>query len=84
VLDLSQDAPHQLKWRTNGAGLPGYSAGWFTLRDGEKSLAFVTDRHRVLYLPTREGYALMVSLLEPDRFLVALRRVSGQALAGGS
>jgi hypothetical protein len=32
MLDLSLDYEHQLKWRTNGVGLPGYKAGWFRLR----------------------------------------------------
>lgn len=73
VLDLQRDADYRMKWRTNGTGLPGYKAGWFRLRNGEKALAFVTDTSNVLYLPTRDGYVLLVSVAEPDRMLTRLR-----------
>ena len=59
-----------------GTGLPGYSAGWFRLKNGEKSLVSLTDRHRAVYVPTSRGYALLVSPAEPDSFLAALRRVA--------
>jgi hypothetical protein len=72
VLDLHRDREYQLRWRTNGAGLPGYSAGWFKLRNGEKSLCFVTDRRRVVYVPTTEGYSVMMSVKRPDEFVAAL------------
>src|SRR5690606_39239401 len=38
--------------RTWGTGLPGYQAGWFRLRSGEKALLFMTDRERAVYVPT--------------------------------
>jgi hypothetical protein len=56
-----------------GTGLPGYSAGWFSLRNGEKALLFVTDRSRVVRIPTRDGYSLMVSPRHPQAFMEALR-----------
>ncbi len=68
---------HRLVTRTNGAGLPGYLAGWFRSASGEKVLAFVTDKRRVAYLPTSEGYSLMVSVAEPDALIAAVRRASG-------
>ena len=61
------------KWRTNGIGLPGYQAGWFKLRNGEKALLFLADRQRAVYVPTREGYALLISPQDPDGFLAALK-----------
>jgi hypothetical protein len=75
VFDLRTDSEHQFKWRTNGVGLPGYKAGWFRLRNGEKSLVFITDQAQVVYLPTRDGYSLLLSPMEPQRFLEALRRI---------
>ena len=73
VTDLKKDPLCGFKWRTNGVGLPGYSVGWFRLQNGEKALAFVTDSRRVLYLPTREGYSLLLSVENPDGLLEALR-----------
>ena len=76
VLDLRREKPYQLRWRTNGVGLPGYSAGWFKLRNGEKALAFVTSS-RVVYVPTRIGYVLMMSPEHSDELLTTLREQAG-------
>jgi hypothetical protein len=73
VLNLNEDVDHQPKWRTNGTGLPGYQAGWFRLKNGEKSLLFVTDRSRVVYLPTLHGYSVMLSVAQPEALIESLR-----------
>src|SRR5690606_13903103 len=36
----------RLRWRTLGTGLPGYQAGWFRPKSGEKVLVYLTDRSR--------------------------------------
>ena len=77
-VDLTQDREYQLTLRTNGTGLPGYSAGWFRNRKGEKVLAFVTDRRNLLYVPTREGYSVLMSVADPASLLESLRRFSGR------
>lgn len=76
-VDLTRDRAYRLKWRTNGAGLPGYSAGWFRLSNGEKALVFVTDQRRALYCPTSEGFSVLLSTSEPEALLDALRRAAG-------
>ncbi|MGD0201292.1 MAG: PH domain-containing protein [Bryobacteraceae bacterium] len=73
IVDLRTDRQHQLSWRTNGIGLPGYSAGWFKTKSGDKALAFVTARDRVVSLPTRQGYSLLLTVAKPGEFLDALR-----------
>ena len=59
--------------RTNGIGLPGYGAGWFRLASGERALAFLTDPDRIIYVPTRAGYSLLLSVDDPSGFLATLR-----------
>lgn len=59
--------------RTMGTALPGYRAGWFRLADGEKALLYVTDDSRVVYLPTTQGYALLLSPKDPEGLLSSLR-----------
>jgi hypothetical protein len=76
VVDLTRDHDLHPRWRTNGAGLPGYLAGWFKLRNGEKSLLFVTDKRRVVYVPTREGYSVIMSVRRPEEFKTALQGVA--------
>lgn len=75
ALDLTRDSDYALVRRTNGTALPGYRAGWFKLANGEKALVFVTDMRRVAYIPTRAGYAVLLSVAEPDQFLRAVRAV---------
>ena len=65
------------RWKTNGVGLPGYQAGWFRLRRGGKALLFVTDRTRVVFVPTNEGYSVLLSVPDPDVFLRTLRAAAG-------
>ena len=74
VTNLNTDKDHQPKWRTMGTALPGYAAGWFKLRNGEKGLLFVTDRTRVARIPTTEGYTVMLSVSDPAALIDALRQ----------
>lgn len=76
VVDLGREADLQPRMRTNGIGLPGYQAGWFRLRRAGRGLLFVTDRSRVLALPTTRGYTLLLSARDPEGLLAALLRTA--------
>ena len=78
-LDLNTDTAYRLRWRTNGVGMPGYKSGWFRLENGEKSLVFVTDQSRVAYIPTTEGFSVLLSVERPQEFLNRLRQAVGGA-----
>jgi hypothetical protein len=41
--------------------------------DGEKALAFITDRTHVAYVPTTENYSLMLSVADPREFVGTLK-----------
>ena len=69
------DARFRPRRRRNGVGLPGYQLGWFSL-NGERALLFVTDPERVLYLPTQDGYSLVMSPNDPAGLLGALTTAS--------
>ena len=72
ILDLRCNTQFAPKWRTFGTGLPGYAAGWFKLRNGEKALLYLTRRTEVAYLPTSEGYSVMLSVENPHAFIETL------------
>ena len=74
-VDLGRDEELRPRWRRMGTGLPGYQAGWFRLRNGEKALLYLTDRSRAVYIPTTAGYSLLLSPADPDGFLSRLRSV---------
>lgn len=73
VVNLDADSQLRPKWRTNGIGIPGYRVGWFKLKDGSKALLAVTRRTSVLYVPTRDGYAVLMSVDNPPGLLERLR-----------
>ena len=75
-VQLNRDSPYRPTWRTNGIGVPGYSSGWFKLKNGEKALMFATNYRNVVYIPTTNGYSLLLSVNEPERFLSLLHQKS--------
>ena len=74
ILDLHRKSELAPRRRTFGTGLPGYASGWFKLRNGEKALAYLSRWSDVVYLPTTEGYSLLLSLENPYSFLDTLAR----------
>ena len=74
ILNLNQRAEYSLKYRTLGTGLPGYSAGWFRLRSGQKALVYLTRKERIVYLPTSSDYVLLLSVEEPEKFIEKLQQ----------
>jgi hypothetical protein len=72
-VDFDADPDLRPRWKTMGTGLPGYQAGWYRLRGGGKALLYLTDRAKAVYVPTSDGYGLLLSPADPDGFLAALR-----------
>ena len=75
-VDLGIETGLRPRLRTWGTGLPGYQSGWFRLGNGEKALVYLSDRRKAVYVPTREGYSLLLSPDEPDAFLNALQTMA--------
>ncbi len=73
IVNLELDKDYQLKWRTNGGGFPGFSLGWFKLQNGEKALAFVTDKSSVIYIPTTDNYSVLLSTKQADLMMEQLQ-----------
>jgi hypothetical protein len=76
-VDLGANPSLLPRRRTWGTAWPGYQAGWFQLRNGERALVYVTDRRRAVYVPTTAGYSLLLSPDDPEAFLSALRTIGG-------
>jgi hypothetical protein len=72
-VDFKSDPSYRPGIRTNGISMPGYSSGWFRLKDRASALLFVTDRTGTVAIPTDLGYVLLLSPADPDAFLSALR-----------
>jgi hypothetical protein len=76
IVDLASTRDLQPRWRTMGTAYPGYRAGWFRLRNGEKALVYLTETNRTVYVPTRNGYSVLLTPQQPERFLERLRAVA--------
>ncbi|MDQ3949722.1 MAG: PH domain-containing protein, partial [Gemmatimonadota bacterium] len=79
VVDLEREPALSPRRKTIGTALPGYRAGWFRLGNGEKALVYVTDRRQVVYVPTRAGYSVLLSVDRPAEFVDRLRAIAPAA-----
>ncbi|HEV2591612.1 MAG TPA: PH domain-containing protein [Gaiellaceae bacterium] len=84
VIDLRTERALQPVMRTGGTAVPGYRAGWFRLRDGERALLYVTDPRHVAYVPTRAGYSVLLSVADPAAFIASLHRLSTESPASAA
>ena len=73
VVELLQEAALQPTRKLVGSRLPGFRSGWFRLRDGRRAYVLTTSGSRVLYLPRKDGSALLLGVERPDSLLQALR-----------
>jgi hypothetical protein len=73
AVDLRMEPSLRPRSKRAGTALPGYSAGWFRLDNGEKALLYLTDRSRAVYIPVRDGYSLLLSPHDPEGMIADLR-----------
>lgn len=76
IVNVNTEADVRPAGRTMGTALPGYQSGWFRLGNGEKALLYLTNRERALYIPTTDGYVVLLSPADPDRMLADIRRMA--------
>ena len=74
IVDLNNRSEYLPKRRTLGTGLPGYTSGWFRLRNGEKALVYLTRSQQVVYIPTSLNYSLLLSVEQPERLIGILQQ----------
>lgn len=73
IVDLASSRDYAPRRRTFGTAVPGYASGWFRLHNGDKALAYLTNRRAVVYVPTSLGYSLLLSADRPQQLLDTLR-----------
>ncbi|MGB7216889.1 MAG: PH domain-containing protein [Gammaproteobacteria bacterium] len=77
-ISLIGDDSRRPSVRTNGLGLPGLNLGWFRTRGGERALVAITTPD-VVVVPTQDDYILIVSVADPEGFLLSLREAKQRA-----
>ncbi len=76
IVDLAEHTELRPAFKTNGFGMPGFSAGHFRLRGLRKAFCLLTDRSRTLVLPLRDGTLLLLSPEKPQVLLQQLRQLA--------
>jgi hypothetical protein len=58
-----------------GTGLPGFAGGWFKLRNSDKAVCLLLDRHGISYLRSdADKLTVLLSLAEPEKLRALLGR----------
>lgn len=75
VVNLSERNDLRPIIRLWGSSLPGFSGGWYRLRNGEKAVCVLFERHKVSYLRSDvDKTSLLLSLQEPEKLRTLLER----------
>ncbi len=77
VVDLAEHTELRPMLKTNAVDVPGFKSGWYRLRNWQSALVAVSDGPRVLWLPTRLKYGLLLQPLQPQELLDRLRELAG-------
>jgi Bacterial PH domain len=75
-LDLTATPELRPARKSMGTSFSGYQAGWFRLQNGGRALLYLTDRSKAVYVPTTEGYGVLLSPSDPDKFLATLNALT--------
>jgi hypothetical protein len=75
IMENSEINSWKPKLKTNGIGLFGYHEGWFKLENGKKALMFSTNKKNKVIIPMKDDYFLLLSPMDADEFIAALREV---------
>jgi hypothetical protein len=82
VVDLGERTELRPLLKTNGTSLPGLKSGWFRLRNRHKAFVAMTTGPRVLWLPTHNGYDLLLQPRQPQALLDHLREMAARSRRG--
>lgn len=80
LTDLTFDPGKRPRRRLNKTGFFKRGIDWYELRNGDRALVFITNPRSVLYIPTRLGFTILMSVDNSTQLLNQLRRAqSGDA-----
>jgi hypothetical protein len=73
---LAERPEYRPTLKTNGFALPGFSSGWFRLRNGERALVATAGGQRVVWLPTTRDHAVLLEPRQPQALLDRLAELA--------
>ena len=76
VVDLYERTELKPGIKINAVSLPGFQSGWVRLRNRRKAFVAMLGGPRVLWLPTRNDYDLLLQPRHPQALLEHLRKLA--------
>ena len=76
IVDLDEHDELKPRLRLWGFGLPGFRAGHYLLRNRARAFCLLTLRAKVLVLPRRDGWFVLLSPEKPQVLLDRLRELA--------
>ena len=81
VIDIDEHPESRPLLKTSGVSLPGFRSGWFRSRNLGKLFVAMSGGSRLLRIPTRAGYTLLLQPGDPGALLARLRELAGAVVA---
>jgi hypothetical protein len=81
VTDMDEHPEFKPMLKSNGFALPGFRSGWFRARNFARLFVAVAGGSRLLRIPTRLGYTLLLQPVDPAALLARMRALSGDGPA---
>jgi PH (Pleckstrin Homology) domain-containing protein len=67
IINLDEKSDYIPILRTNGIGFPGYSEGWFRLKNREKALVLIRGKtKKAVYIQTRKNFSIILGSENPE------------------
>ena len=82
ILDASD--PFKLRWRLNGMGWPGLNLGWFSSNGKKRMFVAAANKTHRVYIPTTEKHDIVMTPVDPVRFVDAIMEVANIPSKGTS
>lgn len=76
VIEIDEHPERKPCFKTNGMSTFGFDGGWFRSRNLAKLFVATTGGKRLLWLPTTQGYTLLLQPRRPQALLDRLRELA--------
>jgi hypothetical protein len=76
VIDIEEHTGSRPLLKSNGVAVPGFRSGWFRGRDFSRLFVATAGGTRLLRIPTRLGYTLLLQVVDPGLLLDRMRTLS--------
>jgi hypothetical protein len=83
VIDIDEHPQCKPLLKSNGVSLPGFRSGWFRSRAFTKLFVATAGGSRLLWLPTKLGYTLLLQPVSPGGLLDVLKQRAAEHAATG-